>query len=447
MNYAINVTAAAVAALLAGLCFAGTVQGSSLLLVLCAAVLLLYLIFAGFGRNTCETGPMIVGVYGMIFLLWGAVETVSASMFTAAINQTLRGLIQGWYFSWLPALICLAGILLLSLAQKKLSAAIFIILRYGMLALLLGIGMENLVLAAMRDILPSVSAAKQLVYPVIFIAGLGLAEELSGRCKAGHLWGSALSGFGYALLLAFINQLWNREEVLGRLLRLIRLEGPAMAGLLLLLVITLAGQPVKKPLPEAIRRSVRLAVWLVYLLLLRWRCSGLALNEEACLVLSLVGVPLLGAVYHRLGQKWKQLGDKWYAAPVGLLLLLTLALASLQAEQALRVYLLALALWTAGWLVRRIGVMCKQADAALRCYLGVASLVLLRLARGVETPSQWIAVGILAIGWCGLVVGLFRTKRLSSNNAVWPEEYDRTLKLCSAAPALPALLASLSILF
>ena len=80
---------------------------------------------------------------------------------------------------------------------------------------------------------------------------------------------------------------------------------------------------------QSIYRAARLLVWAAYILLLNWRAGAMRLDADDCWLISVLGVPVAGAVYELLEQKG-QVTAKWYHAPLALLALLTVSMAALQ---------------------------------------------------------------------------------------------------------------------
>ena len=69
---------------------------------------------------------------------------------------------------------------------------------------------------------------------------------------------------------------------------------------------------------QSIYRAARLLVWAAYILLLNWRAGAMRLDADDCWLISVLGVPVAGAVYELLEQKG-QVTAKWYHAPLALL--------------------------------------------------------------------------------------------------------------------------------
>lgn len=448
MNYAINIAAVVLAALIAGLCKAGALAGSALLLGLCALVLLIYMIFKGFGTSSCETAPMIVATCGMIYLLWEAPAYPWGSW---EISEVLRAPIQvigyfgyAWAKEWILALLCAVGLISFWLLQKKWDLVLLRVLRYGLLSALLTLGMEAVVQRGLGEYQESL-----LLYPMLLIAALGLAGELRNKQKK-LFWKTLFGGFAYACLLPMLwPMLQDAASLMARLCSLIRLEKPAMWGMLLLAALTLLGQNEKKPIPFAYRRPAALGFWLVYLLLLHWRCEEMALEMGwHCWAISALTPPIAKALYYREKKK-PSVKAQLAAAALTLLGMLTASMASMQTLYPWRVFLLALGLWLGAWLCEKVGSFWKASLAGRDCFLGAAAMALLLLVKegGTVALGQWIFAGMLAACWCGILIGLSRAGRLSNKSGIWPEEYQCLYKACTLLPLLPTLVTAGYIIF
>lgn len=448
MNYAINIAAIVLAALIAGLCKVGVLAGSALLLGLCALVLLIYMIFKGFGTSSCETAPMIVAAYGMIYLLWEAPAYPWGSF---EISEVLRAPIRvigyfgyAWAKEWILALLCAVGIFSFWLLQKKWDLVLLRALRYGLLSALLTLGMETTLQLGLGEYQQNL-----LIYPMLLIAALGLAGELRNNQKK-LFWKTLLGGFAYACLLpVFWSMMPDAASLMERLCSLIRLEKPAMWGMLLLAALTLLGQNEKKPIPLAYRRPAALGFWLVYLLLLHWRCEEMALEMGGyCWTISALTPPIASALYYR-GKKKPPVKAQLAAAALTLLGMLTASMVSMQTMSPWRVLLLAAGLWLGAWLCQKVGSFWKASLAGRDCFLGAAAMALLLLVKegGTVALGQWIFAGMLAACWCGILIGLSRAGRLSGKSGIWSEEYQGLYKACTLLPLLPALVTAGYIIF
>lgn len=450
MSYAINIAAAVLAALVAGLCAAGILEGSALLMVLCAAGLVIYLACKGFGRNPCQTGTVIVGVFVLMYLLWGVSIRWNSGELFSTLSSLVGQFLVAWAAdgSWLLTLICFGIIIGLGLAQKKVELEAFSVLRYCAVTVLLVTGAKQ----ALLDRLSLSLTGEEwtlLMYPIVLLAAMSLATTIQNRLRK-MMWKTILGGFAYCCLLALLDAMQaDMGVVVGRICTLMRLETPATLTMLALGLITLAGQNPKKPFPVAFRRPCAIAVWLMYMLLLRWRCDAMLLDIQGCWPVSAMGVVMVSAFYYQSGKK-HTVKQQLRAAVLTLLGMLTMSMAILQTEVfGWRVYLLAAGLWLLGWLCAKLGSFWDAEVAARDCYLGAAAMTMLYVVKqgGTVELTGWMAAGLLAILWCGVVLGLNRAEKLSKKSGIWSEEYQWARRACAMLPLLPALLTAGYIIF
>lgn len=128
----------------------------------------------------------------------------------------------------------------------------------------------------------------------VFCIGLLLLVGLSAVRK--YFPNAALNVLRYAILI--LMQLLAFEGMFRYLLAALTLEKGAQK--------------------QSIYRAARLLVWAAYILLLNWRAGAMRLDADDCWLISVLGVPVAGAVYELLEQKG-QVTAKWYHAPLALL--------------------------------------------------------------------------------------------------------------------------------
>lgn len=178
--------------------------------------------------------------------------------------------------------------------------------------------MQLLAFEGMFRYLLDAQSARQLwlfVPPVLF-SGLFLARELRDGEEKSRLRICVLASVLYAFLtpvvLAAVSSGWS--DLCSRVGKLTHLGWPMVAGAVLLAALTLE----KGAQKQSIYRAARLLVWAAYILLLNWRAGAMRLDADDCWLISVLGVPVAGAVYELLEQKG-QVTAKWYHAPLALL--------------------------------------------------------------------------------------------------------------------------------
>ena len=316
--------------------------------------------------------------------------------------------------------------------RKYFPNAALNVLRYAILTL-----MQLLAFEGMFRYLLDAQSARQLwlfVPPVLF-SGLFLARELRDGEEKSRLRICVLASVLYAFLtpvvLAAVSSGWS--DLCSRVGKLTHLGWPMVAGAVLLAALTLE----KGAQKQSIYRAARLLVWAAYILLLNWRAGAMRLDADDCWLISVLGVPVAGAVYELLEQKG-QVTAKWYHAPLALLALLTVSMAALQ---DMRFILLLVGLGVLWWICARLGTLA-----------GKYKVVLLAASRQLGTreaiPANWlVALALLGVSWCVLTVFLSVRYRAANAMEIYPEEYSTVYRLCNVVPLLAAVLAALCVVF
>lgn len=206
--------------------------------------------------------------------------------------------------------------------------------------------------------------------PPVLFSGLFLARELRDGEEKSRLRICVLASVLYAFLtpvvLAAVSSGWS--DLCSRVGKLTHLGWPMVAGAVLLAALTLE----KGAQKQSIYRAARLLVWAAYILLLNWRAGAMRLDADDCWLISVLGVPVAGAVYELLEQKG-QVTAKWYHAPLALLALLTVSMAALQ---DMRFILLLVGLGVLWWICARLGTLAGKVqggDAGLLGRCGYAA--------------------------------------------------------------------------
>lgn len=217
-----------------------------------------------------------------------------------------------------------------------------------------------------------------------------------------------------------------------------------VAGAVLLAALTLE----KGAQKQSIYRAARLLVWAAYILLLNWRAGAMRLDADDCWLISVLGVPVAGAVYELLEQKG-QVTAKWYHAPLALLALLTVSMAALQ---DMRFILLLVGLGVLWWICARLGTLAGKYKVVMQGFWGAAAMLLLAASRQLGTreaiPANWlVALALLGVSWCVLTVFLSVRYRAANAMEIYPEEYGTVYRLCNVVPLLAAVLAALCVVF
>lgn len=174
----------------------------------------------------------------------------------------------------------------------------------------------------------------------------------------------------------------------------------------------------------------------------------LGLDADDCWLISVLGVPVAGAVYELLEQKG-QVTAKWYHAPLALLALLTVSMAALQ---DMRFILLLVGLGVLWWICARLGTLAGKYKVVMQGFWGAAAMLLLAASRQLGTreaiPANWlVALALLGVSWCVLTVFLSVRYRAANAMEIYPEEYSTVYRLCNVVPLLAAVLAALCVVF
>lgn len=319
----------------------------------------------GFQKSTYQTGPAFGLAWGVLYAL------TPAQLSSDRISGVLEASLEGLSFSFKDnlAVFCIGLLLLvgLSAVRKYFPNAALNVLRYAILTL-----MQLLAFEGMFRYLLDAQSARQLwlfVPPVLF-SGLFLARELRDGEEKSRLRICVLASVLYAFLtpvvLAAVSSVWS--DLCSRVGKLTHLGWPMVAGAVLLAALTLE----KGAQKQSIYRAARLLVWAAYILLLNWRAGAMRLDADDCWLISVLGVPVAGAVYELLEQKG-QVTAKWYHAPLALLALLTVSMAALQ---DMRFILLLVGLGVLWWICARLGTLAGKVqggDAGLLGRCGYAA--------------------------------------------------------------------------
>lgn len=363
------------------------------------------------------------------------------------VRCVLEASLEGLSFSFKDnlAVFCIGLLLLvgLSAVRKYFPNAALNVLRYAILIL-----MQLLAFEGMFRYLLDAQSARQLwlfVPPVLF-SGLLLARELRGGEEKSRLHICVLASVLYAFLtpvvLAAVSSGWS--DLCSRVGKLTHLGWPMVAGAVLLAALTLE----KGAQKQSIYRAARLLVWAAYILLLNWRAGAMRLDADDCWLISVLGVPVAGAVYELLEQKG-QVTAKWYHAPLALLALLTVSMAALQ---DMRFILLLVGLGVLWWICARLGTLAGKYKVVMQGFWGAAAMLLLAASRQLGTreaiPANWlVALALLGVSWCVLTVFLSVRYRAANAMEIYPEEYSTVYRLCNVVPLLAAVLAALCVVF
>ena len=363
------------------------------------------------------------------------------------VRCVLEASLEGLSFSFKDnlAVFCIGLLLLvgLSAVRKYFPNAALNVLRYAILTL-----MQLLAFEGMFRYLLDAQSARQLwlfVPPVLF-SGLFLARELRDGEEKSRLHICVLAIVLYAFLtpvvLAAVSSGWS--DLCSRVGKLTHLGWPMVAGAVLLAALTLE----KGAQKQSIYRAARLLVWAAYILLLNWRAGAMRLDADDCWLISVLGVPVAGAVYELLEQKG-QVTAKWYHAPLALLALLTVSMAALQ---DMRFILLLVGLGVLWWICARLGTLAGKYKVVMQGFWGAAAMLLLAASRQLGTreaiPANWlVALALLGVSWCVLTVFLSVRYRAANAMEIYPEEYSTVYRLCNVVPLLTAVLTALCVVF
>ena len=375
----------------------------------------------GFQKSTYQTGPAFGLAWGVLYALTPA--QLSSDRISGVLEASLEGL--SFSFKNNLAVFCIGLLLLvgLSAVRKYFPNAALNVLRYAILIL-----MQLLAFEGMFRYLLDAQSARQLwlfVPPVLF-SGLFLARELRDGEEKSRLRICVLASVLYAFLTPVV------------------LGWPMVAGAVLLAALTLE----KGAQKQSIYRAARLLVWAAYILLLNWRAGAMRLDADDCWLISVLGVPVAGAVYELLEQKG-QVTAKWYHAPLALLALLTVSMAALQ---DMRFILLLVGLGVLWWICARLGTLAGKYKVVMQGFWGAAAMLLLAASRQLGTreaiPANWlVALALLGVSWCVLTVFLSVRYRAANAMEIYPEEYSTVYRLCNVVPLLAAVLAALCVVF
>lgn len=185
----------------------------------------------------------------------------------------------------------------------------------------IGAYVATVIFAAARLAVGGVLTEPGALVPALLVLGILLIPLASkgGFQKSTYQTGPAF-GLAWGVLYAFLTPVvlaavssgWS--DLCSRGGKLTHLVWPMVAGAVLLAALTLE----KGAQKQSIYRAARLLVWAAYILLLNWRAGAMRLDADDCWLISVLGVPVAGAVYELLEQKG-QVTAKWYHAPLALL--------------------------------------------------------------------------------------------------------------------------------
>lgn len=185
----------------------------------------------------------------------------------------------------------------------------------------IGAYVATVIFAAARLAVGGVLTEPGALIPALLVLGILLIPLASkgGFQKSTYQTGPAF-GLAWGVLYAFLTPVvlaavssgWS--DLCSRVGKLTHLVWPMVAGAVLLAALTLE----KGAQKQSIYRAARLLVWAAYILLLNWRAGAMRLDADDCWLISVLGVPVAGAVYELLEQKG-QVTAKWYHAPLALL--------------------------------------------------------------------------------------------------------------------------------
>lgn len=315
----------------------------------------------------------------------------------------------------------------------------------------IGAYVATVIFAAARLAVGGVLTEPGALVPALLVLGILLIPLASkgGFQKSTYQTGPAF-GLAWGVLYAFLTPVvlaavssgWS--DLCSRVGKLTHLGWPMVAGAVLLAALTLE----KGAQKQSIYRAARLLVWAAYILLLNWRAGAMRLDADDCWLISVLGVPVAGAVYELLEQKG-QVTAKWYHAPLALLALLTVSMAALQ---DMRFILLLVGLGVLWWICARLGTLAGKYKVVMQGFWGAAAMLLLAASRQLGTreaiPANWlVALALLGVSWCVLTVFLSVRYRAANAMEIYPEEYSTVYRLCNVVPLLAAVLAALCVVF
>ena len=315
----------------------------------------------------------------------------------------------------------------------------------------IGAYVATVIFAAARLAVGGVLTEPGALIPALLVLGILLIPLASkgGFQKSTYQTGPAF-GLAWGVLYAFLTPVvlaavssgWS--DLCSRVGKLTHLGWPMVAGAVLLAALTLE----KGAQKQSIYRAARLLVWAAYILLLNWRAGAMRLDADDCWLISVLGVPVAGAVYELLEQKG-QVTAKWYHAPLALLALLTVSMAALQ---DMRFILLLVGLGVLWWICARLGTLAGKYKVVMQGFWGAAAMLLLAASRQLGTreaiPANWlVALALLGVSWCVLTVFLSVRYRAANAMEIYPKEYSTVCRLCNVVPLLAAVLAALCVIF
>ena len=315
----------------------------------------------------------------------------------------------------------------------------------------IGAYVATVIFAAARLAVGGVLTEPGALVPALLVLGILLIPLASkggfqkSTYQTGPVFGLAwgvLYAFLTPVVLAAVSSGWS--DLCSRVGKLTHLGWPMVAGAVLLAALTLE----KGAQKQSIYRAARLLVWAAYILLLNWRAGAMRLDADDCWLISVLGVPVAGAVYELLEQKG-QVTAKWYHAPLALLALLTVSMAALQ---DMRFILLLVGLGVLWWICARLGTLAGKYKVVMQGFWGAAAMLLLAASRQLGAreaiPANWlVALALLGVSWCVLTVFLSVRYRAANAMEIYPEEYSTVYRLCNVVPLLAAVLAALCVVF
>ncbi len=399
--------------------------------------------WGGFQKSTYRPGQPLGWHGGVLYAL------TPAQLSSDRISGVLEASLEGLSFSFKDnlAVFCIGLLLLvgLSAVRKYFPNAALNVLRYAILTL-----MQLLAFEGMFRYLLDAQSARQLwlfVPPVLFSglfwpASCGTVRKKvpAAHLRAGHrplrLSDTCCPGCGILRMERPFAPAWGKLTHLGW-------PDGGRGG-----AAGCADAGKRRAKSKSIYRAARLLVWAAYILLLNWRAGAMRLDADDCWLISVLGVPVAGAVYELLEQKG-QVTAKWYHAPLALLALLTVSMAALQ---DMRFILLLVGLGVLWWISARLGTLAGKYKVVMQGFWGAAAMLLLAASRQLGTreaiPANWlVALALLGVSWCVLTVFLSVRYRAANAMEIYPEEYSTVYRLCNVVPLLAAVLAALCVVF
>lgn len=447
-SYTMNIAAYVATVILAAVRLAagGSLTEMEALLPALAVLGILVIVLAsngGFRKSTYRTGPAFCLAWSVLYVLLPAKLSLRGSTVGSALRYGFRAM--GDCITDNLAVFSIGLVLLVALCAvyKHFPNGVLNVLRYAILILL-----QLLLFRTILSGLLGRNQAEQVwaFIPPILYSGMCLAYELEDDGRKSHLLKCALGSllYGVLLLITLSAVSSGQSAVLSRMGQLTHMEWPALTGAVMLAALTLE-KGVKK---QGTYRTARLLVWVAYILLLRWRTEAMDLNADDCWLISLLAPMFACTVYEELMRR-KKLALKWYHPLLALLALLSLSMAALQ---DMRFVLMLAALSVLCWICVRLGTLAGHYKVVMRCFWGVAAMLLLAASRQLGArgaiPADWlVTLAVLAASWCVLTVFLTERYRVSRSTKIYSDEYTKVCGICDFVPLLTAALTALCVIF